>query len=444
MQHHMRSVKRSPQAEAAGERSQVDSDMILYMLSRMTSYFNSMVDPFTNRFYYRCLPESPVLPESRRRLHGHSPIRDLGAAWDTANLLSFWERRKAHKAMKALLSTALVTTVNAYIGPTWLTFDDSPWCVAIPSNFLREPSTIAHSAFLVLSSLGARRLSLTDSSSNVPIDSLVRGILYMQSDNGAFAIHFGYDDIFQGIEFYPGEAMLALLDAYETSADTPDILSPSARMEIVPAVQRAFLFYSDYYRHGNVDWRYTSFFGNWQVQCFAKLFDALRQEEKKQTPEVAVISSEEKKSKHQSSVTAAAVADYVLELCDSIVASGPWQLLREGDYMNLSTVEIACGLEALAEGCRLALELHSESVSSNASGKVTEYWPFVESAIKFLAAVQNKVPEGGIGSGGLGYGLLVSEQRLDVTGHAVNALIKVYEVQNTLLPQASSRPVSLA
>jgi hypothetical protein len=127
------------------------------------------------------------------------------------------------------------------------------------------------------------------------------------------------------------------------------------------------------------------------------------------------------------------VADYVLELCDSIVASGPWQLLRRGDYTNLSTVEIACGLEALAERCRVAVELHSESSSLNASGKLSGYWPYVESAIQFAAAVQNQVLDGVIGSGGLGYGMLVPEQRLDVTGHAVNALIKVYEVQNTLL-----------
>jgi hypothetical protein len=429
-----------PEAEAAGQQSQVDSDMILSMLSKMTFYFNSMVDPFTNRFYYRCLPKRPNIPESRRRLHGHSPIRDLGAAWDTANLLTFWDQtstdRAPCKAMKARLSASVIATINAYIGPTWLTFDDSPWCVALPSRFLKEPSTIAHSAFMILSSLGARQLSILDPPV-VPIDSLVRGILHMQKDNGAFAIHFGNDDILQGIEFYPGEAMLALLASYEASADSPDLLSPSARMKVVPALQRAFIFYSAYYRHDNVDERYTSFFGNWQVQCFARLFDALHHEEQKQESAIANANTNLDAT---SSVTATAVADYVLELCDSIVASGPWQLLRKGNYTNLSTVEIACGLEALAEGCRLAVELHSASSSLSASGKLSGYWPYVESAIQFVANVQNEVPDGVIGSGGLGYGMLVPEQRLDVTGHAVNALIKVYEVQNTLL---RSRPVVL-
>jgi hypothetical protein len=80
--------------------------------------------------------------------------------------------------------------------------------------------------------------------------------------NGEFAIHFGNDDILRGIEFYPGEAMLALLDAYETSADSPDLLSPSARMEIVPALQRAILFYLAYSCQDNVVEPYTSFFGN--------------------------------------------------------------------------------------------------------------------------------------------------------------------------------------
>jgi len=421
--------RQAVQAVTFASRQHVDGDMVLVMLSRMTAYFHSMVDPNKKRFYYRCLPESG------RRIHGHCPVRDLGSAWDTATLLNFWRHSETkpehYSAMSSKLSAAVATTVNAYNGPMWLSFEDSQnrQCVAIPSKLLREPTNIAHSAFLILASVGALRLSILKNDSDVPIDSLTRGILSMQQlDTGAFAIQFRDDDIYRGIEFYPGEAMLALLDVLEMSNDAHGILSPSTSADIVPAVQRAFLFYSDYYRQGNVSDRYTSFFGNWQVQCFSKLFDALEREETKTAPSA-------------NSVTSSMVADYILELCDAIIESNPWQLLLKGEFAELSTVEIACGLEAIADGCRVALQLYSESVAldSAAQERLTRYWQYVESAVRFLCVVQNAVPAETVGNGGLGHALHVSEQRLDVTGHAVNALIKVYGVQNTLSPQATSK-----
>jgi hypothetical protein len=58
----------------------------------------------------------------------------------------------------------------------------------------------------------------------------------------------------------------------------------------------------------------------------------------------------------------------------------------------------------------------------------------MEKPVSFLSAVQNQVPSGAsAGSGGLGHALKMSEQRLDVTGHAVNALIKLYKVHQDLL-----------
>jgi hypothetical protein len=416
------------QALAFASRQHVDGDTIIAMLSRMTAYFHSMVDPNTNRFYYRCLPES------KRRIHGHCPVRDLGSAWDTATLLNFWRhietKPENYSLMSSRLSSAVAATVDAYNGPLWLVFKDSQnrQCVAIPSKLLREPSNIAHSAFLILSSVGALRLSLLNNDYTVPIDELVRGILSMQQVNtGAFAIQFRDDDIYRGIEFYPGEAMLALLDAVELSNDTQGILSPSTHFEIVPAVQRAFLFYSNYYHQGNVDDGYTSFFGNWQVQCFSKLYDILAREESKNAPVTG-------------SVTSFVVAEYILELCDAIIESSPWQLLHRGEYAELSTVEIACGLEAIADGCRIASNLYSESVplDTNAQERLTRYWQYVESAVRFLATIQNAVPANAVGAGGLGHALSVTEQRLDVTGHAVNALIKVYGVQTMLSSHVSN------
>jgi len=215
------------------------------MIAKMAAYFDSMVDRRNDRFYYRCLPNSGT------KIHGHCPIRDLGSAWDTTNLLR--SSSTAAGPSKNLsqqyphLAKAVTSTIHAYVPKdmSWQTFTnarDQP-CAALPSRLLLEPSNVAHSAFFILALTGALQLELFESSPpNIPLDALVNGILSMQQEEtGAFAIHFEdkQHDIFRGIEFYPGEAMLAVLDAYQ---EVPDLLSPTTRQSIVPAVQRAFLF----------------------------------------------------------------------------------------------------------------------------------------------------------------------------------------------------------
>jgi hypothetical protein len=390
------------------------SKKVADMLSKMTHYFFSMVDPRTHRFYYRCLPAS------NKRIHDDCPIRDMGSAWDTATLLRYWQKPldsdELDQETRQRLSRAVEATIQAYGNGPWETYQDQQnrSCIYIPSAVLHESSNIAHSAFLILATTGALRLNHA-SMQVTPLDDLVRGILSMQQQpSGAFAIHFGDPgDVFRGIEFYPGEAMLALLDAYELEG----VLSPSTSQAILPAVQQAFLFYSGFYRGGQVSERYTSFFGNWQVQCFAKLYKVLKEKGKP-----ATLKSDE--SSHPAwlpdapSVTASLVSMYIFELCDAIVDSTSWKILNRGRYELLSTVEIACGLEALAEGTEIAIQ-------SNDMKRSSRYWQSIEKATRLLRAVQDQVSTESVGYGGLGYGLSMSEQRLDVTGHAVNALIKV-------------------
>ena len=93
----------------------MDSDTLLSMLSRMTSYFCSMIDPQTHRFYYRCLPEDGA------RVHGHCPIRDLGSAWDTATLLNFWKEKRTEflgGASTWVFDKQLSRALTQPLGPT--------------------------------------------------------------------------------------------------------------------------------------------------------------------------------------------------------------------------------------------------------------------------------------------------------------------------------------
>ena len=118
------------------------------------------------------------------------------------------------------------------------------------------------------------------------------------------------------------------------------------------------------------------------------------------------------------------VRRYVLDMCEDICNSRSWrhQLARgRSFYPNLDTVEIACGLDALAEGMRIA------GSSEDAADLARLFERHGRNAIYFLQWAQERVPDDcTVGRGGLGYGgVQVLEQRLDVTGHAVSALTKL-------------------
>jgi len=124
----------------------------------------------------------------------------------------------------------------------------------------------------------------------------------------------------------------------------------------------------------------------------------------------------------QKNEIASEAANFCLDMCHDIVRSPSWRMLSRGRsfYPNLVTVEIACGLDAVMQGSRVAFEEKREEdlklLLRNA-----------DNAVEFLCWAQDRVPEDAIvGYGGLGYGgLQVMEQRLDVTGHALSGMSKL-------------------
>ena len=347
-----------------------------------------------------------------------------------------------------ILQKGVATTLAAYNqGICQVTHNniEGPPVSLIDSQFLQEQSTIGHSAFFILATLGIEN----DSSSTVDnsrlqtgndgvVDSFVRGILSMQRPkDGAFAIRFPKqldsiqdqrndappdDDsnVYNGIEFFPGEAMVALMEAYgmEDNVHSRIVLDESTRQAILPAMMRAFDFYSNHYYQGNVDANYPI----WQVQAFSRLYLAISQHH--QHEERLLDGTKQ-------------VGTYVLDLCQDIVNSRAWKEMKRGSpfYPNLQTLEISCGLDALAIGMRVASHLLMDEVEIDSSrssrdlGDTKElFWYHSKNAITYLKYMQDLVPQGNVGHGGLGFGgLQVIEQRLDVAGHTLSALIKLHE-----------------
>jgi len=373
-----------------------------------------MVDSDTKRFYYACRPFDGECN------HFHFPIRDLAAAWDASKALEFTSNNSMQcqgidKAdilrIQQRLADAIKCTLTFYSSS--LRPIDLGMKIHLHEDILMEAPNIGHSALLLLGLCNNLRLSESnerEEDSLEIVDGLTQGILSMQIKSGAFAIEFGKegDNHINGIEFFPGEAMLSLMTVRELStANMPDLLEEFTRQAILPAMARAFDFYSNYYNTEDVDINYNI----WQVLAFAKYYDALHDNQ---------TTKREK------------VAKYILNMCQEICQSRSWrhQLARgQSFYINLETVEVACGLDALAEGIRIAREEGDDDLAKLFRMNAVN-------ALYFMKWSQDQVSDSCIvGRGGLGYGgVQVFEQRLDVTGHAISALVKLRDLSVFLPP----------
>jgi hypothetical protein len=118
---------------------------------------------------------------------------------------------------------------------------------------------IAHSAFLMLLlaewDQAAQREPL--------IRRLAQGLLQQQNPDGAYRTSFGEAETKRGIDYYPGEAMLALMSAY-------DLFGESAYLA---SAERAFPYYRRYWRGHR-----STAFVSWHAQVNRLLYRATRQE----------------------------------------------------------------------------------------------------------------------------------------------------------------------
>ena len=217
------------------------------------------------------------------------------------------------------------------------------------------------------------------------IAALADGILRQKRPNGSYKVYF--DDLpDQGEELYAGEAMLALLAAYEQYQD----------IRYLPSVERAISYYdAQYFQRGLVADDALIFFANWQTQACRLLFEYAGNEAIKQE-----------------------VADYVYRMHDGIIAQGFYEAVKSHPAEQVS-VEVACALEGLNDAyavARASNDKRSEPYRQN-----------ISVGIDYLIAVQctKHIPKKERG----GFGLSIEDrtQRIDVTGHAASAFMKIIE-----------------
>jgi len=341
-------------------------------LQLMFEWYKGMVDERTGRLLYLYNPENDLA------VGDGEPIRDIAAVWDVEILSAFLGRDDLRDLIRRSLD---------HFGQRIVLRDG--YATVAPGG---EPSSIAHSAFLALA---LARSELPDKVRR--LTPLTEGILRQQREDGSFKIFFeAVPD--SGEELYPAEAMLALLEAHRLTGDARDLES----------VERGIAYYKrDYYDRAVVDADSLIFFANWQSQTGRLLFEA--------TPRLEVQDL---------------VRDFLFALHDRIIESGFYDRVARRPEQQ-SCVEVACGLEGLADAYAVAV--------SSQDRRTADYRRCIGLALGFLARAQRTTHCTVRERGGFGGSLAGREQRIDATGHVASGFIKSIESGITEIPSAEGR-----
>jgi hypothetical protein len=328
-------------------------------LRLILEWYEGMVSERTGRLLYLYDPERQVAIEDG------SPIRDIASVWD----VEFLSRFLNSSDLLELTERSLIHFTGYLVGR-----DDA---LVLDPERLGEPSGIAHSAFLMLALLESEAAER-----EAVVVGLATGILHQQREDGSYRIFFD-DDNDEGIELYPGETMLALMQAYSKNGDA----------RLLRSVERGFRYYAERFPDGTVAPDLLAFFANWQAQYGAMLHASTRDE--------ALRSN---------------VRDYVFALHDRIVTSG-FYVDVERHPSRQATVEVACALEGVNDAYAIAAREHD-------ARRMRAYERAIRTGGAWLFRAQRLEACAVRERGGFGHSLSVRTQRIDVTGHVASAFIK--------------------
>jgi len=328
-------------------------------LMEIFEWYRGMVDEKTGRLVYTYDPKA-----NTSEVDG-SPIRDIGSVWDMEILSLYLNRQELDPVIERSLEhySHYLIRRNGY--------------TILDPNLLEEPSSIAHSAFMLLS-LVYSRLSMRKEKA-LP---LADGILVQQRPDGSYKIYFGPDRD-DGLEFYPGEAMLALLAAYKVTNEK----------KYLESVEQGFVYYkTKYYERNRVQPSLLAFFANWQSQFCLLLHEYTQKEELRRQ-----------------------VREYVFQMHDRLIERNFYERVKRYPEKQVS-VEVACALEGLNDAYAIASQGYEDHRRA-----------FQEPlciSLAYLLRLQCTRHCAKREKGGFGFSLSDRTQRLDVTGHFVSAMIK--------------------
>lgn len=337
----------------------VTTALLSERLELVFHWYQGMVNPRTGLLEYLYLPENDIfIPEQ-------SPIRDIASIWDIALVSAFLERDD----LRGVTERSLAKYSGYLVG--------HEQTLILDPLRLEEPSSIAHSAFMILALLHASEPRRDDE-----IMSLADGILRQQRADGSYKVFF--DDIpDSGEELYAGEAMLALLETHRALGGD----------RLLHSAARAFTYYDEhYFRVSRVTDDLLVFFANWQSQACRLLFDTAA-----------------------SPALATRVASFLFAVHDRVITSGFFDAVERHPEEQVS-VAVACAVEGLNDAYAVALATRNE--------RAQPYRRAICTGLEYLLDLQSTQSKSRREVGGFGMSHDDRTQRIDVTGHAASAFLK--------------------
>lgn len=340
----------------------IDPPLIRRSIRLAGDWFLRQMNPETGLLEYMYLP-------SKNAYSGkNNQVRQTAALWAMAALGDFLgdPRLKEHSAagLRHYLSFMKEEQQTSFIE-------------------LEGESSLAYSAFAVLALI--HQPDYPDREEL--LRRLAEGILGQQQEDGSLRTYF-LSDKNTGTDYYPGEAMLALMRLYQETKDT----------RYRDAVQRAFSYYRDYWR-GNKNTAFVP----WQTQAYFLLY------RDQPDPELAAFIYE--------------MNDWLIDTHQPL--ESPYKDLLGGFKKNPSN-----STASYAEGINDAYAL---AVLRGDKEKAEKYRASLRGALRFALATQYTEenafyldePEKAIG--GFRQSLVNNEQRIDYTQHCVFALLKALD-----------------
>ncbi|QQR54527.1 hypothetical protein IPG41_05030 [Candidatus Peregrinibacteria bacterium] len=184
--------------------------------------------------HYQYSPKTFFHPEK-----SHS-MREMGALWSIYHLADFLEDERyevlAERGLHYFKSSLVQDEENGF---TYV-------------NITPEKVKLGYSAFMILNLLESE-----DPEKEELMRELADGILYAQAENGELDTFF-YSDRATGVDYYPGEALLALMSLYEHTGEP----------RYLEAVSKALPYYEAYFKENP-----NTAFVPWQTQAFFKYYE---------------------------------------------------------------------------------------------------------------------------------------------------------------------------
>ncbi len=325
-----------------------------------------------------------INPRTKLLEYEYYPSRDSysGKGNDTRQTAAIWGMAVLRRFLKTnLLDDYIKEALNYYLAYK-KTRDDYAYIDKDGSSLL------SYSAFMLMALLEADYPN-----KNILSEELAKGILAQQQEDGSYKINFNSaKERADSINYYPGEAMLALMKAYSVTKNTV----------YLDSLKRAFVFYRNYWRKNK-----NTAFITWHTQAYYLLYKETKEQE---------------------------LVDFVFEMNDWLIDE--YQVF-ESKYIdeiggfhkdNPRGCSTATYLEGINDAYRLALErkdlFHKD-----------KYADSIKSGVRFILQSQFtgqnsfylKNPKRAIGC--IRTTLTNNSLRVDYMQHSVMALIKAYNNQ---------------